>query len=111
MRCVSSPFSIGVIFAAVFILAAFIIQLPIYLVIIDTALASAMIVVGGLLLIFDRIDRADIGTAVTWHRIHDHWTLWILWLVIAAIGIGAQLTAVERATLPQERWIRMPQGA
>lgn len=104
-------FIIGVIFAAIFIFAAFIIQLPVYLVIIDTAFAGAMIVVGGLLLLFNRIDRADIGTAAAWHQIHDHWPLWILWAVIAAIGIGAQLTAVERAILPAERWVRAPQGA
>lgn len=102
-------FIIGVIFAAVFIFAAFLIQLPIYLVIIDTALAGATVVVGGLLLIFNKIDRDDIGTTAAWHQIHDHWLLWLLWAVIAAIGIGAQLTAVEQATLPEERWGRLPQ--
>jgi hypothetical protein len=103
-------FIIGVIIAALFILAAFIIQLPIYLVIVNTALAGATVVVGGLLLIFNKIDRADIGTTAAWQQIHHHWLLWLLWAVIAAIGIGSQLTAVEQATLPDERWGRLPQS-
>lgn len=103
-------FIIGFIFAVVFILAALVFNFPVYLVLVDTALAGATVVVGGLLLIFNKIDRADIGTNATWQHIHNHWPLWLLWAVIAAIGIGAQLTAVQQATLPEERWIRMPQS-
>lgn len=87
------------------ILAALIFNFPIYLVIVNTALAGATVVVGGVLLIFNKIDRADIGTTATWQHIHDHW---LLWAVIAAIGIGSQLTMVQNATLPDEKWTRAP---
>lgn len=101
-------FILGLIFSVVFVLAALVFNFPIYLVIVNTALAGATVVVGGILLIFNRIDRADIGTTATWQHIHDHWTLWLLWAIIAAIGIGAQLTMVQNATLPEEKWTRAP---
>lgn len=101
-------FIFGLIFAVVFVAAALVLNLPIYLVIVNTALAGATVVLGGILLIFNKIDRADIGTTAAWHQIHSHWLLWLLWAVIAAIGIGAQLTMVQQATLPEEKWTRAP---
>ncbi len=103
-------FFIGVAFGAVFIAGAFIIAYPIYLVIFNTALAGAAITIGGFLLVINRLDREEIGTGATWEKISDNWFLWIVWIVIAGIGIGSQLTSIKNALLPEDRWTKAQPG-
>lgn len=102
-------FIIGVIVGIAFALAALVLDLPVYMVIVNTALAGAAFVIGGVLLLFNKIDRDELGTAALWHQINDKWYLWIVWVVAAAIGMGVQLTrrAVVQAILPDERWVRL----
>lgn len=99
-------FIVGLIFAVVFAFGALVLALPIYMVVFSTAIAGATIVIAGVLLVFDRLDRGEIGTLAAWTRIHDNWILWILWVVLAAAGIAAQLSAIRQVTLPEERWVR-----
>jgi hypothetical protein len=99
-------FIVGLIFAVVFALAALALALPIYVVVINTAIGGAVVIIAGVLLVFDRLDRGEIGTLAAWTRIHDNWILWILWVVLAAAGIAAQLSAIRQVTLPEERWVR-----
>lgn len=104
-------FIIGLIFAVVFVVGALILSLPIYIVVVNTALAGATVVIAGFLLLFDRVDRSEIGTVAAWERIGDSWLLWLLWAVIAAVGIGAQLSTIRQVVLPEERWTRVPATA
>lgn len=91
--------------------AALVLAYPIYLVIFSTALAGSAIAIGGLLLMLGRFYRDQIGTGALWTKIGDHWALWLLWAVLAAIGVGAQLTKRTAAILPEERWSRVPSNA
>ncbi len=100
-------FIVGLIFAVVFALAALALALPIYVVVINTAIGGAVVIIAGVLLIFDRIDRDEIGTLAAWTRIHDNWILWLLWVVLAGAGIAAQLSLIRQVTLPEERWTRV----
>lgn len=101
-------FVLAVIVAAVFIVVAFLYALPLYLVIITTAFEGAALAIGGVLLLFNKMDRTEFGASRVWQRIDNHWYLWIIWLVAAALGIGYQLSQLRRASLPQERWTRAP---
>lgn len=101
-------FILSVIVAAVFIVVAFLYALPVYIVIVATAFEGAALAIGGFLLLFGRMDRADFAVSNVWHRIDDHWFLWIIWAIGAAIGIGYQLTQMRQAILPEERWTRAP---
>ncbi|MGH2549475.1 MAG: hypothetical protein ACRDHN_08800, partial [Thermomicrobiales bacterium] len=65
----------------------------------------------GALLVFGQFDRDEIGTGALWEKINDHWALWILWIVGAAIGIGSQLTMRAGVELPEERWVRIEPSA
>ncbi len=100
-------FIVGLIFAVVFALAALVLALPIYMVIVNTAIGGAVVIIAGILLIFDNVNRDEIGTLEAWTRIHDNWILWLLWVVLAGAGIAAQLSLVRQVTLPDERWTRV----
>lgn len=100
-------FIIAIGFGILFALAALVFDYPTYLVIVNTALAGSAIVIGGVLLVFNKFDRADIGTGALWDRINDHWFLWLFWVAGAAIGIGAQLATRAVTQLPEERWTQM----
>lgn len=100
-------FILSIVVAAIFIFAALALNYPIYVVILSTALAGSGLAIGGLLLVLNRINRDQIGTGELWHRIQDHWVLWILWIVVAALGVGAQLARAAAASLPTERWVRI----
>ncbi|HYH12598.1 MAG TPA: DUF4203 domain-containing protein [Thermomicrobiales bacterium] len=104
-------FIIGLLFAAVFIVGALILALPIYIVVVNTALAGATIIIAGLLLMFDEVQRSEIGTMAAWERIDGNWVLWLGWVVLAGAGIAAQLSMIRRVTLPDERWSRVPAAA
>lgn len=103
-------FVIAVITGALFILAAVAVQLPIVLVIVNTAMAGAAIAIAGLLLVLDQMDRKEIGTGALWQKINDNWFLWIVWIIASAIGVGVQLQAVQQANLPTDRWTRARPG-
>jgi hypothetical protein len=100
-------FIIAIIVGALFMLGALIFDYPTYLVIVNTAVAGSAIVIGGVLLVFNKFDRDDIGTGALWERINDHWFLWLIWIALAAIGIGAQLVTRAATQLPKERWTTM----
>jgi hypothetical protein len=104
-------FIVGLVFAVGFVIGALILALPIYIVVVNTAIAGATIVIAGVLLVFDRIDRGEIGTLIAWTRIHDNGILWLLWVVLAGAGIAAQMSMIRRVTLPENRWSRVPATA
>jgi hypothetical protein len=104
-------FFMGLVFAAIFAIGAIILNVPVYLVIISTALAGSAIAVGGLLLTLGEIDREEIGTGALWQELGDHLILWLLWVIAATIGIVVQLAARERTILPDDRWTQIPPGA
>ncbi len=97
-------FFIGIIFMVLFILAALFINFPTWLIIVGTAMSGAAAVIAGLMLIFNKIDRADLGNGVAWDAIADNWWLWLIWLVGASLGIGAQLSSAAAVVLPEDKW-------
>jgi hypothetical protein len=85
-------------------MVALMLNLPVYLVVVNTALAGSAIAIGGMLMVLDKFDREEIGTGVLWQRIEDHWFLWLIWIAGAVVGMMAQLASREAVVLPEERW-------
>jgi hypothetical protein len=101
-----ATFIVAAIVAAVFVVGAFLLALPIYIVVVESALAGAVAVVTGVMLVFNRIDVEDLQRGPAWSFIQDSW-FWVLaWAVIAGAGIYYQLMDISRTQLPTERWIR-----
>jgi len=98
-------FIFGAVGAAVLVLAAFMLDLPVYLVIANTAIAGGAILVSGLLLLFDRIDTEHLTEGFAYATARESWWWVLVWAVVAAVGITRQLTLKERIRLPSDRWV------
>lgn len=95
---------VGVIVGAAFVFAAMAFNLPEMMIVVSSSLAGSVVVIGGLLLILNRIDRTDLGQAAVWQKLDENWILWILWLIVAAVGMGAQFRTMKETQLPTNRW-------
>lgn len=98
---------IAIIGAVAFIILALMLNLPVYVVLINTAILGAHMVVAGLLLVIDYKDLADFDWGVARAIAHENWFWWIVVVVITVAGIMMQLQSVSRVTLPMERWTRV----
>lgn len=82
--------------------------LPIYWVIVVTAFNGAAWVIGGILLIFDKIERSELGYGVIWAAIDESFWWFLAWVVVAVVGIGAQLSSMAQTVLPEDPWTQTP---
>ncbi len=94
----------GVLMAAVVVL----LDLPIYWVVVVTAFNGAAWVIAGALVIFDKVERSELGYGTVWAIIEDSPWWIIAWAVIAAVGIGSQLSKLASVVLPSDPWTKTP---
>lgn len=99
--------SIAIAGAIIFIVVALVLNLPIYVVLVNTAVVGAHMVVGGLLLILNRVDVEDFDWGVARAIVHDSWFWWLIMVAVAAAGIVAQLQIINRIKLPDDRWSKV----
>lgn len=92
--------AIAVVFAALSI------NLPIYLVIVNTAIAGASIVVSGVMLVFNQVDTEELEEGFAFAMAETSWWWVLMWAAVAAVGIGRQLAIKERIRLPNDRWVQ-----
>jgi hypothetical protein len=98
-------FIAGLIGFALFVVIAFMIAAPVYIVIVSTALAGAMIAIAGVLLIFNQIDYQELGRGTAVAIVNASWWWWLAWLVLGVAGIGAQSARRAVVELPEDRWV------
>lgn len=99
-------FILAVVGAAIFIFVAVTLALPVYVVLVNTAILGAYMVIGGLLLLLDRVERRQFDWGVARAAVHDSWLWWLVLVALAAVGIFSQLRAVSGTTLPERNWRR-----
>lgn len=97
--------------AALAAIAAFILRLPIYIVIVQTALAGATAVIAGLMLVFNLIELDEFRFGATWAIVNHSWLWMILLILVGAVGIAAQLRQVAMVRFPLDRWVRADAAA
>lgn len=104
-------FVVALVGALVFAVGALVLNLPIYIVIINSALAGASLISAGLLTIFGTIQVVELANGATLAVVNEtrlgsaSW-LWVLaWIVLAAAGIFYQLQSVAGIRLPEEKWV------
>jgi hypothetical protein len=83
---------VAAILAIVMAAAVIVLNLPKILLIVYTAFVGAVGIIAGLLLIFNSIDREQLGYGAAWAAIDDSWFWALVWIVLAAVGIGIQTT-------------------
>ncbi len=84
---------------------ALMLNLPIYLIIISTALAGANLAIIGLLMLFNQVDRQELGYGTAAAVIDESWWWSLVVLVIAIVGASFQLTMRERLVVPEDKWV------
>ncbi len=83
---------------------AYTLNLPIYLLIVNTASAGASVLIVGILLVFNQLDRQELGNGTAVALINTSWWWTLVWIAVAVVGIGYQLTVRQETTLPDNRW-------
>ena len=104
-------FIVALIGAVIFAVGALMLNLPIYIVIVNSALAGASLAIAGLLTIFGTIEVVELANGATLAVVNEtrlgsaSW-LWVLaWVVLAVAGIYYQLRSVDEIRLPEEKWV------
>jgi hypothetical protein len=87
--------AVGVVVGFVLALGAILIDLPTVVLTVVTALSGATAVIGGVMLIVNRLDLADLGDDVITSQINASWGWWLAYLVLALAGVFAQVQATE----------------
>ena len=87
--------AVGVVVGFVLALGAILIDLPTVVLTVVTALSGATAVIGGAMLIVNRLDLADLGDDAITSQINASWGWWLAYLVLALAGVFAQVQATE----------------
>jgi hypothetical protein len=87
--------SVGVVVGFVLALGAVLIDLPTVVLTVVTALSGATAAIGGVMLIVNRLDLADLGDDAVTSQIDASWGWWLAYLVLALAGVFAQVQATE----------------
>ena len=93
----------AILFAALTIILA----LPVYLVVVNTAVAGAAAAVGGILLMFTDMKHNELGSGTLHAAIEESW-FWVIVVVFLAVsGIGAQIRLMAgEVALPEKKFTR-----
>ena len=83
---------------------AVVLALPIYIVLFNTAFAGATIVIVGVLMIINKVNRVEIGNGTAVTIINESWWWLIPWVVLAVVGVSSQLSNLRTIVLPEDRW-------
>lgn len=101
----------AIIGAIILGLLTVLLNLPIYWVIVSTSFVGATLLIGGILLALNRIDRPDLSYGAIWAAIDESWFWVVAWIVVAAVGIGSQLATITQGIqaqlTTQEKWTKV----
>lgn len=94
--------AIGV--GVVFFIGAFLLALPVYVVIVNTAFIGTGAVVTGLMLVFSQIERAQLSYGIAWAAIESTGLWVVLWGGLFFLGLLIQMRIIPLLTLPEDPW-------
>jgi hypothetical protein len=101
---------ISLIGAIIFAAIALALNLPIYIVIVNTALGGASLAIAGVMTLIGMITVSELANGATVavvdeSRFQGAGWLWVIaWIIVSVLGLLFQLQSVAAARLPEERW-------
>ena len=101
-------FIVAAVGAVIFALGALLLNLPVYIVIINSALGGASLAIAGLLTLLGNVAVEELSTGVSVAVVDEGRlsVLWfIVWIVLAIAGIFYQLRSVAEVRLPEQKWV------
>lgn len=93
-------------FAVLSVLIAMTLALPIFVVMINTALVGAAALTTGVMLALNQVDVEDFGYGSVSAMINESWFWVIVWGLLGIAGIYWQSRALASFVLPDDRWSR-----
>jgi hypothetical protein len=105
-------FIVALLGAILFAVGALMLNLPIYIIIVNSALGGAALAIAGVLTMLGTITTGELanGAAVAVvdeARYQGAGWLWVLlWIILAILGIFYQLRSIAEARLPEEKWVQ-----
>ena len=103
-------FGVAAIGAIIFAVGALILNLPIYIVIVNSALGGASLAIAGLLVLLGTVTTTELANGATVAVVDEArfqgagWLWVLLWIILAVAGIFFQLRTVAEVRLPEEKW-------
>lgn len=104
-------FIVALIGAILFAAIALFLNLPIYIVIVNSALGGAALAVAGVLVLIGNIAVTELSTGATVAvadevRFQGAGIFWyLIWIVLAILGMLFQVQSVASVTLPEDKWV------
>lgn len=96
---------VGVAAGALLALAAIVADLPMVLLVVLSALGGASAITTGIMLLTGALDTADFDTDAVVARADHDWWWYAIYVVLAVVGLVAQLRAIDRAAATmRESW-------
>jgi hypothetical protein len=89
---------VGVLVGVLLAVAAIVVDLPMVLLTVLTALAGATAVVAGIMLAVGTITNESLNSAVTTERLNDNWWWYLVYVALAIGGIVVQLRSSDRTS-------------
>lgn len=104
-------FIVALIGAIIFAAIALFLNLPIYIVIVNSALGGAALAVAGVLVLIGTVTVTELSTGAAVAladevRFQGAGILWyIVWIILAILGMLFQVQSISSVTLPEEKWV------
>lgn len=104
-------FLVALVGAVLFAAIALFLNLPIYIVIVNSALGGAALAVAGVLVLIGSVTITELSTGAAVAvadevRFQGAGILWyIVWIILAILGMLFQVQSISSVTLPEERWV------
>jgi hypothetical protein len=104
-------FIVALIGAIIFAAIALFLNLPVYIVIVNSALGGAALAVAGVLVLIGNIAVQELSTGATVAvadevRFQGAGIFWyLIWIVLAIVGMLFQVQSISSVTLPDEKWV------
>lgn len=104
-------FIVALIGAVLFAAIALFLNLPIYIVIVNSALGGAALAVAGVLVLIGSVTITELSTGAAVAvadevRFQGAGILWyIVWIILAILGMLFQVQSISSVTLPEEKWV------
>lgn len=91
--------------AVLFAVLAVVTNMPRIVLIVVSALAGATAMVGGAMLLFNRLEVSDLSRATITESIDDSWFWWLSYLLLAAAGLAVQFLTSAREDQVRAAWV------
>jgi hypothetical protein len=105
-------FIASLIGAIVFAIGALVLNLPIYIVIVNSALGGAALAIVGALTILGQVQTEELANGATVTVLNEiryqgaGWFWVLLWIILAVLGILYQIRSIAEVRLPDEKWVQ-----